>query len=123
MSNKKLNALVTCEVTEAFLAAMRDRDIVVNLSGWGQTGNILSSKELIELAQPCEIVIVEIEELNSEVLSSLPNLKFIGVSRGTPVNIDLGFCEQQRIEGQWGQKAFHVIGGVSVAGQIHFVVV
>ena len=97
MSNKKLNALVTCEVTEAFLAAMRDRDIVVNLAGWGQTGNILSSKELIELAQPCEIVIVEIEELNSEVLSSLPNLKFIGVSRGTPVNIDLGFCEQQRI--------------------------
>jgi len=69
----------------------------VNLSGLGQTGNILSSKELIELAQPCEIVIVETEELNSEVLSALPNLKFIGVSRGTPVNVDLGFCEQQRI--------------------------
>lgn len=97
MSNRNLNALITCEVTASFLAAMSQRNIEVHLAGWGQMGNVLTSDELIKLAQSCEIVIVEIEELNREVLSALPNLRFIGVSRGTPVNIDLEFCLRNKI--------------------------
>ena len=97
MPAKSLRALITCEVTTEFLASLKERNIEFELCGWGQNGKTLSDTELISKAQNCEIVIVEIEELNRKVLESLPNLKFVGVSRGTPVNVDLGFCEQQKI--------------------------
>ena len=97
MPAKSLRALITCEVTTEFLASLKERNIDFELCGWGQNGKTLSDTELISKAQNCEIVIVEIEELNRKVLESLPNLKFVGVSRGTPVNVDLGFCEQQKI--------------------------
>ena len=97
MQANSLRALITCEVTTEFLASLNERNIKFELSGWGQNGITLSERELVAKAQNCEIVIVEIEELNRKVLESLPNLKFVGVSRGTPVNVDLGFCEQQKI--------------------------
>lgn len=97
MPARSLRALITCEVTTKFLASLKERSIEFELCGWGQNGETLSDAELIAKARDCEIVIVEIEELNRKVLESLPNLKFVGVSRGTPVNVDLGFCEQQKI--------------------------
>lgn len=97
MQANSLRALITCEVTTEFLASLKERNIQYELCGWGQNGMTLSDSELVAKAQNCEIVIVEIEELNRKVLESLPNLKFVGVSRGTPVNVDLGFCEQQKI--------------------------
>ena len=97
MQANSLRALITCEVTTEFLASLNERNIKFELSGWGQNGITLSDSELVAKAQNCEIVIVEIEELNRKVLESLPNLKFVGVSRGTPVNVDLGFCGQQKI--------------------------
>jgi D-3-phosphoglycerate dehydrogenase len=97
MQANSLRALITCEVTTEFLASLNERNIKFELSGWGQNGITLSDSELVAKGQNCEIVIVEIEELNRKVLEALPNLKFVGVSRGTPVNVDLGFCEQQKI--------------------------
>jgi len=97
MQANSLRALITCEVTTEFLASLKERNIQYELCGWGQNGMTLSDSELVAKAQNCEIVIVEIEELNRKVLESLPNLKFVGVSRGTPVNVDLGFCEHQKI--------------------------
>ena len=97
MQANSLRALITCEVTTEFLASLNERNIKFELSGWGQNGKTLSDSELVAKAQNCEIVIVEIEELNRKVLEALPKLKFVGVSRGTPVNVDLGFCEQQKI--------------------------
>ena len=97
MQANSLRALITCEVTIEFLASLKERNIQYELCGWGQNGMTLSDSELVAKAQNCEIVIVEIEELNRKVLESLPNLKFVGVSRGTPVNVDLGFCGQQKI--------------------------
>ena len=97
MQANSLRALITCEVTAEFLASLKERNIQYELCGWGQNGMTLSGSELVAKAQNCEIVIVEIEELNRKVLESLPNLKFVGVSRGTPVNVDLGFCDQQKI--------------------------
>jgi len=97
MQANSFRALITCEVTTEFLASLNERNIKFELSDWGQNGKTLSDSELVAKAQNCEIVIVEIEELNRKVLESLPNLKFVGVSRGTPVNVDLGFCDQQKI--------------------------
>lgn len=92
-----MRALITCEVTDEFLSALKSRKIEYQLTGWGQTGNTLTQEELISKAQDCEIVIVEIEDLNKSVIESLPNLKFVGVSRGTPVNVDLEFCKARGI--------------------------
>jgi phosphoglycerate dehydrogenase-like enzyme len=97
MPNNTMRALITCEVTDEFLSALKSRKIEYQLTGWGQTGNSLTQEELISKAQDCEIVIVEIEDLNKSVIESLPNLKFVGVSRGTPVNVDLEFCKARGI--------------------------
>lgn len=97
MPNNTMRALITCEVSNEFLSALKSRGIEYELTGWGQTGNTLTQDELIAKAQECEIVIVEIEDLNKAVIESLPNLKFVGVSRGTPVNVDLEYCKERGI--------------------------
>jgi phosphoglycerate dehydrogenase-like enzyme len=97
MPDKSMRALITCEVTDEFLSALTSRKIEFELTGWGQSGITLSEKELISKAENCDIVIIEIEELNKAVIDSLPNLKFVGVSRGTPVNVDLDFCKERGI--------------------------
>ena len=97
MPNNTLRALITCEVSNEFISALKSRGIEYELTGWGQTGNTLNQEELIAKAQGCEIVIVEIEDLNKAVIESLPDLKFVGVSRGTPVNVDLEFCKERGI--------------------------
>ena len=97
MPNNTMRALITCEVSNEFISALKTRGIEYELTGWGQTGNTLTQEELISKAQGCEIVIVEIEDLNKAVIESLPDLKFVGVSRGTPVNVDLEFCKERGI--------------------------
>ena len=97
MPNNTMRALITCEVSNEFISALKTRGIEYELTGWGQTGNTLTQEELIAKAQGCEIVIVEIEDLNKAVIQSLPDLKFVGVSRGTPVNVDLEFCKERGI--------------------------
>ncbi len=97
MPDNSMRALITCEVTNEFLSALSARRITYELTGWGQTGIFLSEKEIISKAQECKIVIVEIEKLNKSVIGSLPNLRFVGVSRGTPVNVDLDFCNEHGI--------------------------
>ncbi len=97
MPDNTMCALITCEVTDEFLAALKARGIDYELMGWGQNGITLTEKEIISKARDCEIVIVEIEELNKNVIESLPNLKFVGVSRGTPVNVDLELCKERNI--------------------------
>lgn len=97
MPNNTMRALITCEVSNEFISALKTRGIEYELTGWGQTGNTLTQEELIAKAQGCEIVIVEIEDLNKAVIELLPDLKFVGVSRGTPVNVDLEFCKKRGI--------------------------
>lgn len=97
MSNRPISALITCETTKSFLTELKNRNIRYELMGWGNTGIVLSQEELISKAKNCEIIVVEIEELNQKVLSSLPNLRFVGVSRGTPVNVDLEYCIKRDI--------------------------
>ena len=62
-----MRALITCEVTDEFLSALKSRKIEYQLTGWGQTGNTLTQEELISKAQDCEIVIVDIEDLNIDI--------------------------------------------------------
>ena len=76
MPNNTMRALITCEVSNEFISALETRGIEYELTGWGQTGNTLTQEELIAKAQDCEIVIVEIEDLNKAVIESLPDLLY-----------------------------------------------
>ena len=98
MSHEELCALITCEVTEDFLSDLKSRGIKTEVAGWGLTGIVMSPEELLQRAENCQILVVEIEELNSEVLTQLKKVQFIGVSRGTPVNVDLDFCKEHGIK-------------------------
>jgi D-3-phosphoglycerate dehydrogenase len=84
-------------VTPEFLSALNDRGINYFLAGWGQTGQELDASSIVEIAQECELIIVEIENMSELVLKELPNLRFLGVSRGSPVNVDLEYCAANRI--------------------------
>lgn len=94
MLYKGLKALITCEVTDQFQQALEARGIQYELAGWGQTGDVLDDLQITSKAKDCDLLIVEIENLTREVIKDLPKLRFIGVSRGTPVNVDLDFCKQ-----------------------------
>lgn len=94
MLDKPMRALITCEVSDDFLSALKARNIVFELSGWGQSGEVLNEEALVSRAYNCEIVIVEIEELSKSVIQALPNLNFVGVSRGAPVNVDVDYCKE-----------------------------
>lgn len=97
MSRNEMNALITCEVTDDFLSSLTERGISFRRSGWGLTGVTLQPNEIIREASDCQILIVELEQLNRELIQRLPNVKFIGVSRGAPVNVDLDYCRSAGI--------------------------
>lgn len=96
-SIRSRRALITCEVTPGFLVALKERGIEYSLAGWGQTGQELSASSIVEKAHDCELIIVEIENISELVLRGLPNLRFLGVSRGSPVNVDLEYCAANQI--------------------------
>jgi D-3-phosphoglycerate dehydrogenase len=98
MSVRKMHALVTSEVTEEFLAALTERQISYERAGWGVNGVPLSKDEILEKAELSQIVIIELENIDRNIISNLPNLKFVGVSRGSPVNVDLQFCKELNIK-------------------------
>lgn len=97
MSVSRMRAMITSEVTDEFLNSLEVRGIDYELLGWGQTGTALKGFEIVEKANKCQILIIELEVLNKEVIESLPNLRFIGVTRSTPINVDLETCEKLNI--------------------------
>lgn len=97
MSTQLKRALVTCEITDDFLLQLRDRGFEVKWDGWGRTGINMDKQRLITILQNCDVAFVELESIDREVIENCPSLRFIGVARGTPVNIDLDLCSERGI--------------------------
>lgn len=91
-------ALVTSEVTETFMAQLEARGYQPRHIGWGHNGIALTEEEMEREIAECEIAIVEVENLSASTLVKAKSLKFIGVARGTPVNVDLEYCQANSIE-------------------------
>ena len=53
-----------------------------------------TSEQVVNAIGDSEILINHIAPISEEILKQVPNLKFIGVSRGGPVNIDLEACKK-----------------------------
>jgi D-3-phosphoglycerate dehydrogenase / 2-oxoglutarate reductase len=56
-----------------------------------------TAQQVIELASEAEILITHLAPVSQEVLEQLPALKFIAVSRGGPVNIDMSACRARGV--------------------------
>lgn len=69
-----------------------------NEFGEGDFANIKeylgNAEEVVKAIGDSEILINHMAPISEEILKKTPNLKFIGVSRGGPVNIDLEACKK-----------------------------
>ena len=48
-----------------------------------------TADEVVELTGDAEILVTHLAPLSASIMQRLPNLKFVAVSRGGPVNIDM----------------------------------
>lgn len=66
---------------------------------YGDTIREYSGKEeeVIELAREANAILIHIAPISRRVINALPNLKFIGVGRGGPVNVDQAAAIERNI--------------------------
>ena len=53
--------------------------------------------DVINTVKDNEILITDLAPITENIIDKIPNLKFIGVSRGGPVNIDIEACKKNNI--------------------------
>ena len=53
--------------------------------------------DVINTVKDNEILITDLAPITENIINKIPNLKFIGVSRGGPVNIDIEACKKNDI--------------------------
>lgn len=56
-----------------------------------------SEDDVINTVKDNEILITDLAPITENIINKIPNLKFIGVSRGGPVNIDIEACKKNNI--------------------------
>lgn len=54
-------------------------------------------EEIVRFVRDADIVVTQLAPFSAGMLNRLPNLKLIAVSRGGPVNIDMGAARQRNI--------------------------
>jgi D-3-phosphoglycerate dehydrogenase / 2-oxoglutarate reductase len=56
-----------------------------------------SADEIVSLAGEAEILVTQLAPLSASIMDRLPRLKFVAVSRGGPVNIDMKAARERKI--------------------------
>tara|TARA_Y100000768_G_C23988063_1_gene690226 strand:+ start:3453 stop:4493 length:1041 start_codon:yes stop_codon:yes gene_type:complete len=56
-----------------------------------------TEEDVVSIVKDNEILITDLAPITEAIIEKLPNLKFIGVSRGGPVNIDIEACKKNNI--------------------------
>ena len=57
-----------------------------------------SADQVVELTGDAEIMVTQLAPLSASIMDRLPNLKFVAVSRGGPVNIDMKAARERGIQ-------------------------
>ncbi|HRX35441.1 MAG TPA: NAD(P)-dependent oxidoreductase, partial [Aestuariivirga sp.] len=56
-----------------------------------------TADEVVELTGDAEMLVTHLAPLSADIMDRLPNLKFVAVSRGGPVNIDMKAARERNI--------------------------
>ncbi|MCP4166946.1 MAG: 2-hydroxyacid dehydrogenase [Chloroflexi bacterium] len=82
-------AMVLSEFDADAIPGLEKLGYEVVLGGWGQTRHTLSEEALIDLVGDVALLVVEVEQVTAKVIAAAPQLKYIAVCRGVPVNVDV----------------------------------
>jgi D-3-phosphoglycerate dehydrogenase len=91
-----MKALITAEFEPTFIDLL-GQQMEVRRAGWGVTGHALSTEELILELKDKDILIAEIEKVDTQVINSCPRLRLIAVCRNHPINVDAGAARERGI--------------------------
>ncbi|PFG29940.1 2-hydroxyacid dehydrogenase [Paramicrobacterium agarici] len=95
---------------------------------FGPVGNVAEATgtidEMIEAVGNADIAVTQLAPFTKEVFDACPNLKFVGVSRGGPVNVDLEAATAASVRvsfapGRNAQAAAEFTIGLMLAGMRH----
>lgn len=92
-----MKALVTAEFTPQGLRRLEGLGYDVVCAGWGVSRQVLDSRALIAAAGGAELLITELEVVDTVVLEALSTLRLVATARGGPVNVDLEACATRGI--------------------------
>lgn len=89
-------AFITSDLSEVQYQRLAAR-MHCQRGGWGISGEKLSPAALIESAQEADILVISYEQVTEQVFQQLVQLKLVGCTRSTPVNIHLPSATQRDI--------------------------
>ncbi|WP_437583309.1 2-hydroxyacid dehydrogenase [Paramicrobacterium sp. CJ85] len=124
---------------ELFVEALRERAAGADLTfsevrfpwpqvPFGPVGNVKEAtgtiEEMIEAVGNADMAMTQLAPFTKEVFDACPNLKFVGVSRGGPVNVDLEAATAAGVRvsfapGRNAQAAAEFTIGLMLAGMRH----
>jgi sugar (pentulose or hexulose) kinase/phosphoglycerate dehydrogenase-like enzyme/ribulose-5-phosphate 4-epimerase/fuculose-1-phosphate aldolase/putative sterol carrier protein len=90
------NILVTAAMDEEGLAALRKLG-EVRYESFRETLRLLTGEDLIEALAGVHVFITEVDAVDAEVLSKVPDLRVVASCRGNVVNVDIDACSAHRI--------------------------
>lgn len=94
-----MSVLITAPYNEEGLSEIESMFGKVIYQPWKNNGSAYTATQLIELLQSSKAtaLITEHDEVSRAVIESVPDLRFIGVCRGTPSNLDLAAAKEKGI--------------------------
>lgn len=95
-----MKALVTAPYNKEGLKKLEEYIDSVHYHSWKTNDRAFTPSELIELLgkEEYDVFITEHDQVDKSVIDSCPSLKLIGVCRGTPSNVDVGYAESKNIK-------------------------
>ncbi len=95
-----MTILITAPYNEAGRRELENRFGTIIYKVWKENGRAFNASELNQLLSESQAnaLITEHDEVKEEVIRSHPDLKFIGVCRGTPSNVSLTTAKELGIE-------------------------
>ncbi|WP_096190970.1 2-hydroxyacid dehydrogenase [Neobacillus soli] len=94
-----MKILITAPYNQKARDQLEDQIGEVVYHSWKDNGQTYSTAELVQLLKETEAegLITELDQVTEDVLKEVPSLRFIGVCRGTPSNVDVNAATERGI--------------------------